>query len=97
MDLNNIWEVLRTEYVTPKHFKVNCSFKKEKSGACIQWNITQPQKEANNAIFSNTDGPGDYHTKWRKLEKKMNMWFHVESKKENTNELIYELETDLQT
>ena len=27
----------------------------------------------------------------------MNMWFHVESKKENTNELIYELETDLQT
>ena len=27
----------------------------------IQWNITQPQKEQNNAISSDMDGPRDCH------------------------------------
>ena len=33
-------------------------------GTHIQWNIIQPWKEWNNAICSNTNRPGDYHTKW---------------------------------
>ena len=35
-------------------------------GTYIQWNITQPQKEWNDAICSNMDGPRDDHTKWSK-------------------------------
>ena len=27
------------------------------------------KKEQNNAIYSNTDGPGDYHAKWSKSDK----------------------------
>ena len=34
----------------------------KKSGVYRQWNITQPQKEWNNAIWSNIDGPRDDHT-----------------------------------
>ena len=36
----------------------------KKIGTYIQWNITQPLKKWNNAICSDMDGPGDYHTKW---------------------------------
>ena len=45
------------------------------------------------------DGPLDYHTKWSKSEKdknhmiSLNMW----NLKYDTNELIYETETDSQT
>ena len=47
------------------------------------------------------DGPKDYYTKWSKRgrERKMNtIWYHfyVESKKNNTNELIYKTEIDSQ-
>ena len=35
----------------------------------IQWNITLPKKEWNNAINSNIDEKGDYHTKWSKSDK----------------------------
>ena len=28
-----------------------------------QWNVTQPQKGPNNAIYSNMDATRDYHTK----------------------------------
>ena len=33
-------------------------------GICVQWNSTQPLKEWNNAIYTNMDGPRDYHTKF---------------------------------
>ena len=63
----------------------------------IQWNTTQPQKEWNNAICSNMDGPRDYHTKWSKSERQIPydityMW----NLKYDINELIYETETDSQ-
>ena len=32
---------------------------------CIQWNTIQPQKEWNDAMYSNMDGPRGYH-KWSK-------------------------------
>ena len=49
------------------------------------------QKEWNNAIYSNMDGPRDYHTKWSSLEKDK---YHMISLicgilKNDTNELIY--------
>ena len=55
-------------------------------------------KEWNIAIFSNMDGPRDYHTKWSKLEKDKYIWYvfrflHVESKKCNTRESIYKTKT----
>ena len=55
-------------------------------------------KEQNSDICSNLDEPGDYHTKWS--QSKINIiWYQlfVESKKNDTNELIYKTETDSQT
>jgi len=58
------------------------------------------KKEQNNAVYSNMDEPGDYHTKWSKTEKDK---FHYDIThmrnqffKSDTNELIYKVETDLQ-
>ena len=36
---------------------------KRKSGTCIQWNTTQPQKRTNNAICNNMEATRDSHTK----------------------------------
>ena len=50
-------------------------------------------KEQNNAIFSNMDGPRDYHTKWSKSDKDK---YHLISQnliKNDTNGLIYKIET----
>ena len=55
------------------------------------------KKEWNNVIYSNMEGPRDYHTKWSKSEREKQiphdityMW----NLKNDTNELIYETETD---
>ena len=56
------------------------------------------KKEWNNAICSNMDGPRDYHTKWSKSKKdKYHILLIWESKKNDTNELIYKTEIDSQT
>jgi len=34
-----------------------------------QWTIIQLSKEWNNVIFSNRDGPRNYHTKWSKSDR----------------------------
>ena len=59
------------------------------------------KKEWNNAIYSNMDGPRDYPTKWSKSDRERqiscditHMWNLIF--KEDTNELIYKKETDLQ-
>ena len=46
-------------------------------------------KEWNNVIWSNTDGPRDYHTKWSKSdrERQISLIYDV-------NTLIYEIEID---
>ena len=56
-------------------------------------------KEWNNAICSNMNGLGDYHTKWNKSKTNFIRYcLCAESKKiYNTNELIYETETGSQT
>ena len=57
------------------------------------------KKEWNNTICSNLDGSRDYHTKWSKSEKYK---YHMIPLlcgilKNDTNELIYDTETDSQT
>ena len=56
------------------------------------------KKEWYNTNCSNMDGPRD--TKWSKSdrERQINIWYHlhVESKKHDTNELIYKTEIDSQ-
>ena len=61
----------------------------------MKWNITQPEKERSNTICSNMDGPRAHHTKWSKRKTNIT-WHHlyVESKKNDTNELIYKTEID---
>ena len=58
------------------------------------------KKEWNNAICSNMDGPGDYHTKWIMSDRERQISYdntYVESEKNDTNELIYKTEIDSQT
>ena len=57
------------------------------------------KKEWNNAICSNMDGSRDCHTEWSQTEKEISydityMW---NLKRNDTNEFIYETETDSQT
>ena len=57
------------------------------------------KKEWNNAICSNMDGPGDYHTKWSKSDKERQISYDItymrNLKINDENELIYKTETDL--
>ena len=58
------------------------------------------KKEWNNAICSNMDGPRDYHTNWIKSKGERqipNDITYIWNIKYDTNELIYETETDSQT
>ena len=46
------------------------------------------------------DGSRDYHTKWSKSDRERQVSYniiYVESKKNDTNELVYKTETDSQT
>ena len=57
------------------------------------------KKEWNNAICSHMDGPRDYHTKWSKSEQERQIPYDITymwNLKCDTNELIYETETDSQ-
>ena len=58
------------------------------------------KKEWNNAIWSNMDGPRDYHTKWSKSERERQIPHYITyvwNLNYDTNELIYETEADSQT
>ena len=58
------------------------------------------KKEWNHAICSNMDGPRDDHTKRSQSERerqKPNDIIYIWNLKYDTNELIYETETDSQT
>ena len=49
------------------------------------------KEEWNNAICSNMDGPGDYHTKWSKSERERQTSYdftYMWNLKYDTNELI---------
>ena len=51
-------------------------------------------------ICSNMDATGDYHTKWRKSQRERQIPYDITymwNLKYNTNEHIYESETDSQT
>ena len=58
------------------------------------------KKEWNNAIWSNANGPRDYHTKWSKSYRERQISYamiHMRNLiKNNKNELIYKRETDSQ-
>ena len=52
------------------------------------------------ALFANMDGPRDYHTKWSKSERERQIPYGITciwNLKYDTNEPIYETETDSQT
>ena len=58
------------------------------------------KKEWNNAICSNMDATRDYHTKWNKSEIERQIPYDITymwNLKYDTNESIYETETDSQT
>ena len=58
------------------------------------------KKEWNNVICSNMDGPRDYQTKWSKSERQRQISYDIVymlNLKYDTNELIYETETDSRT
>ena len=58
------------------------------------------KKEWNNAICSNIDATGDYHTKWSKSERGKQIPYdftYMWNLKYDTNEPIYETETESQT
>ena len=57
-------------------------------------------KEWNTGIYSNMDGPRDYHTKWSKSERDRKILYDITfmwNLKNDTNELIYKTEADSQT
>ena len=57
------------------------------------------KKEWNNAICSNMGGPRDCHTEWSKSEREKQVPYDIAymwNLKYNTNEFIYETETDSQ-
>ena len=58
------------------------------------------KKEQNNAICSNMVATGDYHTKWSKSERERQISYdiiYMWNLKYDTNEPVYETETDLRT
>ena len=57
------------------------------------------KKEWNHAICSNMDGTREYHTKWSKSERERQIAYDITymwNLKYETNERIYETETDSQ-
>ena len=68
----------------------------------IQWTITQPKRGLNNAIFSNLDGPRDYHNPWGKSNKETQICDITDKqnlkneKKKDASELVYKTGTDSQ-
>ena len=62
--------------------------------------LLRHKKDWNNAICSSMDGPRDYHTKWSKSDTEIQKPYNIIymcNLKYDTNELIYETETDSQT
>ena len=57
--------------------------------------LVNHKKEWSDAIYSNMDGPRDYHTEWSK-KRKANIKHHlyVDSNKNDTKELILKTETN---
>ena len=65
--------------------------KKEKLVHIYNGILPSNEKEWNNAICYNVDGPGDYHTKWSKSHKERQMSntiAYMQNIKNDTNELI---------
>ena len=62
--------------------------------------LLSQEKEWNNAICNNMDGPRDYHTKWSKSEKERQIVYdiiYMWNLKTDTNEHIYRTEIGSQT
>ena len=53
--------------------------------------------EGYSAVSNKMDGPRCYHTKWGKSDRKANVSAYIWNLKNDTNELIYIIETDSQT
>ena len=67
---------------------------------CIYIMEYHSKKEWNDAMCGNMDGPRDYHNKWSKADRERQIPYNITymwNLKYDTNELIYETETDSQT
>ena len=61
--------------------------------------LLSPKKERNNAICNNMDGRRDDHTKWSKSDRERQIPYDITymwNLRYDTNEHIYETETDSQ-
>ena len=81
-----------------KQPKCTSADKWTKKMRCIymRWNITQPQKEWNNAICSNMEATREYHTKWTKSEQERQIPYditYIWNLKYDPNQPIYKRET----
>ena len=67
----------------------------------IRWNITQPLKEWNNAMYDNMAGPREWHTEWSKSDREWEILYDIPYmwtlKGKDTNEIIYKTERESQT
>ena len=54
------------------------------------------KEEWNTALCSKMDGPRDYHTKWSHTKTKLYGITYMWNLKNNTKELIYKTETDIE-
>ena len=43
----------------------------------VMWILLSHEKEQNNAICSNVDGPRDYHTKWNKSDRERQISYKI--------------------
>ena len=62
--------------------------------------LDRHKRECNKAICGNMDGPRDDQTKWSKSDRERHISYdstYMWNLKYDTNELIYETETDSQT
>ena len=78
------------------------AFKKEDVVYIHDGILLSHNKEWNNAICSNMDGPRDDHTKWSKPDMERQISYDIAymwnlKKKKDTNELIYKTEIESQT
>ena len=104
------WKGTCTPMFTAALFTVAKTWKQPKCPSTDEWikmwyiytnGILLSHKiEWNNAIYSNMDGPRDYHTKWSKSERGRQISYditHMWNLKYDTHELVYKIETDSQT
>jgi len=94
--LSRVW-LFTTPWTAAHQAPPSMGFSRQEYWSGLKGILLSRKKEWDNGICSNTDGPGDDHTEWRKSETNI-IWHHLYVESEiDTNELIYKTEIDSQT